>query len=488
MVEKQKVRGIQKAQTDGNGHPRLVRIVTLLFFLCGQSAAFTGPVDPSEQSQPQTSARSLKGKEISDTLDGETLLLEYMLGEEGSVLWAITRNSAHLYELPGRIAIEQAAQQVIELLTARLPRDNETNLEAFRRANRTRSQFPAAAENLSRMILGPVVGQLRRQRLLIVADGKLHFIPFAVLPKPGARGWGLGTGKRNPQSQIPNPPPLIVDHEIAYLPSASALGLLRQRGNTRATAPKLLALLADPVFERDDPRFKPGFSLESTLAANTRNPPDAGNLRSAAANSEIPGIRGKLKRLRFARQEADQILASLSPAERAATLTAFDFAANQTLALSPELEQYRYLHFATHGLLDNQRPELSGMALSLLDRNGQEQDGFLRLIEIYNLRLAADLVTLSACETGLGKQVNGEGIVGLTRGFLHAGAARVLVSLWKVDDRASARLMGRVYEGIFRAKLSPAAALRKAQLSFRQDPAMSDPFFWAAFVLHGEPR
>lgn len=109
-------------------------------------------------------------------------------------------------------------------------------------------------------------------------------------------------------------------------------------------------------------------------------------------------------------------------------------------------------------------------------------------MEIYNLKLAAELVTLSACETGLGKQTRGEGIVGLTRGFLHAGAQRALVSLWKVDDRASARLMGRVYAGIFRDKLSPAAALRRAQLSLREDPAMNAPFFWAAFVLHGEPR
>lgn len=502
MVENQIVRSLQKVQanrTDPGCRLPLARIIALLFFLYGQATALTGrPLDPSVQAQQQASARaasSLERKGTYETLDSETLLLEYMLGEAGSVLWAITRNSVNLYELPGRTAIEQAAQQVIDLLTARLPRDNETNLEAYKRASRTRSQFPAAVAALSRMILGPVASQLQGQRLLIVADGKLHFIPFAVLPKPQPK----------PQVDLPRDPrpmgrparanlktqPLILDHEIVSLPSASALGLLRRRAKTRAPAPKLLALLADPVFERNDPRFRRGFGMESTLAASTQNPPDAENQQRAAANSDIlrtGWTGGTLKRLRFARQEADQILTFLSAAERAASLSAFDFAANQALALSPELAQYRYLHFATHGLLDNERPELSGIALSLLDRDRQEQDGFLRLIEIYNLKLAADLVTLSACETGLGKQVKGEGIVGLTRGFLHAGASRVLVSLWKVDDRASARLMGRVYEGIFREKLSPAAALRNAQLSLRQDPALHDPFFWAAFVLHGEPH
>jgi CHAT domain-containing protein len=468
--------------------------MTVLMFLSGQSAALTRPAGSTQQSQQSTPTGVPQKAEKHDTIDGETLLLEYLLGEKSSVLWAITSNSVKLYELPGRAVIEQAARRVSELLTARLPRDNESNLEAFRRAARTRSQYPAAATELSQMILGPVADHLGRKRLLIVADGALHFIPFAVLPMPraGEQTKGRTDGRRDGAKRKNQPSatrnlqsrnPLIVDHEIVNLPSASVLGILRRRRQTRPIAPKMLALLADPVFEKDDPRFRLEFSL-------TPFPPqsDVGNLRGATPNPIIPGMQGKLTRLRFARQEAKQILDALSQSERAASLSAFDFAANQDLALSPELGQFRYLHFATHGLLDNERPDLSGIALSLLDRDGREQDGFLRLIEIYNLRLAAELVTLSACETGLGKQVSGEGIVGLTRGFLHAGAARVLVSLWKVDDRASARLMGRIYEGIFREKLSPAAALRKAQLSVRQDPGFNDPFFWAAFVLHGEPR
>lgn len=490
----QMIRRVQVGRTDQGFCQRLALTMALLMFLPEPSAALSRHAGSTQPSHQQPSANDPGRTEKYASIDGGTLLLEYLLGEQSSVLWAVTCDSVKQYDLPGRVVIEKAAQRVTALLTARLPRDNETNLEAYNRAARSRSEFPAAAADLSQMILGPVAGDLGRKRLLIVADGALHFIPFATLPKPrtddqmksrmvGQRRAANRRDRPSAISDLQSPNPLILDHEIVNLPSASVLGMLQRRRQTRPVARKLLALLADPVFERDDPRFNPE-SASDTIAKQS----DAVTLRSAATISTIPGMQGRLTRLRFARQEADYILAALSPAEREMSLAAFDFTASQELALSPEVERYRYLHFATHGFLDNERPELSGLALSFLDRDGRDKDGFLRLVEIYNLRLAAELVTLSACETGLGKQVSGEGIVGLTHGFLHAGASRVLVSLWRVDDRASARLMRRVYEGIFREKLSPAAALRKAQISLRQDPATRDPFFWAAFVLHGDPR
>lgn len=433
---------------------------------------------------PLSSSGTPTRQSQSTTLDEGTLLLEYLLGEKSSVLWAITTDSAQLFELPGRAEIEPAAQRVYELLTARIPRENETNLLAFRRAAQAEAQYPAAARALSQMILGPIADQLGKKRLLIVADGALHYIPFAALPSPRGGGEsrvassGFRGGAKNAKPGTQNPKLLIANHEIVSLPSASVLGMLRRRKQSLPTAPRWLALLADPVFEKDDPRFRP---------PETKAQTNVSGLRSTKGAS-IAGARRSLARLRFARAEADQILATLSPTQREQSLTAFDFAANQDLALSPAISEYRYLHFATHGVLDQERPELSGLALSMFDQEGREQDGFLRLVEIYNLKLAAELVTLSACETGLGKQMRGEGIIGLTRGFLHAGAQRALVSLWKVDDRASARLMGQVYAGIFRDRLSPAAALRRAQLAMQKDPAMKSPFFWAAFVLHGEPR
>src|SRR5207253_2026523 len=138
------------------------------------------------------------------------------------------------------------------------------------------------------------------------------------------------------------------------------------------------------------------------------------------------------------RQEATRLLA-LVP--KASSFGAIDFQANRATVLNGNLSQYRYVHFATHGLLDSERPGLSSLVLSMVDEKGQPQNGFLRANDIYNLKLPAELVVLSACQTGLGKDIKGEGLVGLTRGFMYAGAARVVVSLWNVNDKATADLM-----------------------------------------------
>src|SRR5262249_13270686 len=170
------------------------------------------------------------------------------------------------------------------------------------------------------------------------------------------------------------------------------------------------------------------------------------------------------------------------------TLKALDFSASRALATSPELGRYSIIHFATHGLINNQHPELSGIVLSLVDQQGQPQNGFLRLYDIFNLRLQANLVVLSACQTAVGKDIKGEGLVGLTRGFMYAGAGRVLASLWQVDDRATADLMGKFYEAMLGQGLKPAAALRAAQLSAWRDKRWQSPYYWSAFTLQGEWR
>ena len=167
---------------------------------------------------------------------------------------------------------------------------------------------------------------------------------------------------------------------------------------------------------------------------------------------------------------------------------ATDFQASRALATSGELGSYRLVHFATHGFLNSEHPDLSGLVLSLVDRDGRAQDGFLRLGDIYNLRLAADVVVLSACQSALGKAVRGEGLVGLTRGFMYAGAPRVVASLWQVDDESTAELMRRFYQAMLERKLAPAAALRAAQLELRATKRWASPYYWAAFILQGEWR
>jgi CHAT domain-containing protein len=295
----------------------------------------------------------------------------------------------------------------------------------------------------------------------------------------------LGEGKSQPPA--PNPRPLIVKHEIVSLPSASTLAVLRRELAGRAPAPKAIAVLADPVFGADDPRVKksgaPLVATRRTEATPIRA--DAPLLERALRSFNSSPERAGLARLLLSRDEAEAISAAVPASDG---LKALDFQANRALATSSDLSRYRIVHFATHGLLNTEHPELSGLVLSLVDERGQPQDGFLRLHDIYNLKLNAELVVLSACQTGLGKEIKGEGLVGLTRGFMYAGAARVAASLWRVDDYATSVLMKRFYRGLLQEKLRPAAALRQAQLEMLKQRQWRSPFYWGAFVLQGEWR
>jgi CHAT domain-containing protein/Tfp pilus assembly protein PilF len=374
-------------------------------------------------------------REIQTLLDPETLLLEYALGRERSYLWVVGAASLRAFVLPGREEIERAARAFHEAVSAP-PSPGGPG----------RSRL---GEDLARMLLGPVAGELREQRLAIVADGALHYIPFDALPGPAGA-------------------PLLHHHEVAVLPSASVLAAQRRELAQRPPAPRLAIIFADPVFNPDDSRISRG------------GRPAAPDATSALRDGEEPS---RLGRLRFSRQEA-QAIAALKPSGHIAT--ELDFAASRGAVLSGRLRDFRYIHFATHGIFDATRPELSGLVLSRLDATGQPQEGFLGLRDLYDLDLAADLVVLSGCQTALGKEIRGEGLLGLTRGFLYAGAPRVVASLWWIDDRATAMLMERFYRGLWTEGLRPAAALRQARLALAAEHRFRDPFYWGAFVLQGD--
>jgi CHAT domain-containing protein len=268
---------------------------------------------------------------------------------------------------------------------------------------------------------------------------------------------------------------MIVDHEVVHLPSASVLPLLRRGNPGRAQADRGLAIFADPVLAARDPR------LGRTAAVAAEQTVVDDDLLRAAGDAGVTS----LERLPFSRVEADTIATIAGPT---ATLKAVDFDASRERALAADISRYRMLHFATHGLVNTRLPRLSGIVLSLVGRDGAARDGFVRLHDVYNMRLGADLVTLSACQTALGKDVRGEGLIGLTRGFMYAGVPRVVASVWSVRDRATAELMRRFYDGMLRRGLRPAAALRAAQLEQRRDPRWAAPHYWAGFVLQGEWR
>lgn len=439
----------------------------------------------------------LSVKELQDEiLDGETLLLEYALGETRSYLWVVGRDSLASYELPKRAVIEDAARQVYEGLTAR----NQSGANEFdgqgqrARLLKAESAYPEAATRLSQMLLAPAARVLGTKRLLIVADGSLQYIPFGALFQP------LTETAANASRYTP----MIVAHEIVMLPSASTLAVLRREaaarhaGTTRASSDRIVAVLADPVFSSEDTRVPRGKSLAPvgaalTPAASPANAPRAAATEGARVSSSTKDLErsagesgiNAFARLRFSRAEAESIR---DAATRAGTMEAVDFDANKRVAVSAEFGKHRIIHFATHGLINSVNPELSGIVLSLVDAEGQPQDGFLRLYDIYNLPLETDLVVLSACQTALGREVRGEGLVGLTRGFMYAGAPRVVASLWRIDDRATAELMRRFYTKMLRADnpLRPAAALHEAQVEMWRSERWRSPYYWAAFTLQGE--
>ena len=429
--------------------------------------------------------QSLGVREIQQQLlDGNTLLLEYELGDERSYLWAVTVDGVLSYQLPPKAEVEAQARRVYQLLTARQPAPGLTDAQQRAREAAADAQYETQAIILSKMLLGPVAAQLGTKRLLVVADGALQYLPFAALPVPATQGTATKT----------DPRPLILDHEIVSLPSASILAVLRRELANRQPAPKIVAVLADPVFEPDDARVKlslasrrrPGSEEKQQVQTAVASSAPSSTLKRALRSVRGEDGRTNLQRLLFSRDEAEAILSAVTPQQSG--LKALDFRANRGLAMSDELSQYRIIHFSTHGLLDSRRPELSGLVLSLVNEAGQPEEGFLRLHEIYNLRLNADLVVLSACQTGLGKEVRGEGLIGLTRGFMYAGAPRVMASLWQVDDAATTALMKRFYRGVLQEKLPPAAALRAAQIEMLQRRRWQSPYYWGAFVLQGEWR
>jgi CHAT domain-containing protein len=351
------------------------------------------------------------------------------------------------------------------------------------------------------MLLSPLTASGKAKRLLIVTEGLLQYVPFAALPfaalpspqitQPARSNDTAGlAGKSvlNASSLLP----LISQYEIVSLPSASTLAVLRREFAGRKQAARALAVLADPVFDKEDSRVDMNPQGAGIRGARqqprTRSPaPEKipGEVESPVRPSALDSL-GQIPRLPFTRQEAIYASSFIPESDRKIAL---DFDASRATVMSGELSQYRIVHFATHGLLNSEQPELSGIVFSLVDKQGAPQNGFLRLNEIYNLNLPAELVILSACQTGLGKEIKGEGLVGLTRGFMYSGAARVLASLWRVDDKATAELMKHFYQAMLgKERLPAAAALRAAQLALWKQKRWQAPYYWAGFVLQGEWR
>jgi CHAT domain-containing protein len=406
----------------------------------------------------------------SQLLDNNTVLLEYSLGDKQSHLWVVSKNKVDYYPLKQRSEIENAAKEYYRYLTE----------PALRVRPNTTAQKGLA---LSQLILPQaVVKQLKQPRLLIVADGWLQFIPFNTLPLPQA---GLSVTTPNLATLATS---LITQYEITNLPSASTLALIRQA--QRPIPTKTLAVFANPVFSRSDRR----------LSQINQTPPNTKQL--AATSNGASFVEALYPPLPGTYNQAQAILKWVPDAAQRLEKYGFD-ASLQTITGTEtqpalNLEPYKILHFATHGILDTQLPERSGMILSVIDRQGELQGSLLSPSDVLNLNLSAELVVLSGCRTGLGasvtsnnqskQEVKAEGLVGLTGSFMVAGAQRVIASLWSVDDEATTELMKLFYRNVFEKKLSYAAALREAQKEMQANPRWREPYYWAGFIIQGEWR
>ncbi|WP_199246378.1 tetratricopeptide repeat protein [[Phormidium] sp. ETS-05] len=381
-------------------------------------------------------------------LDENTILLQYSLGQDRSYLWAVTKNGFTTHILPGEQDIITAVTQFRDIILDPPSPGEEKTIPP---------QLITQAQQLSQMLLGPVANELADKRLLFAPDGVLFTLPFNALNLPNATEYA----------------PLISQYEIVTATSSSTVAISRQELAGRTPAPRTLAVIADPVFSADDERI----TGKKASASSTISLPRALERSLADLN------RNSIERLPGSRREGEQILA-LVPANQ--STQAFDFDASKETTTEPDISQYRFIHLATHGFVNTKQPELSGIILSLVDQNGQPENGYLRLNDIFNLNLPAELVVLSACETGLGQEVRGEGLVGLTRGLMYAGARGVVVSLWKVNDDATAELMVKFYQQMLSQNIPAPVALRTAQVQMWQK--WQHPRYWAAFTIQGEWR
>ena len=420
----------------------------------------------SPQYAALTQPQPLTVKQIQAQLDPDTVLLEYALAEPHSILWIVTPTTVQTVLLPDQATLAKEVRQFVELVTARTTTvTNESPQERKTRLVMSENGLPAISDTLSRLLLEPAAPYLKGKRLLIVASGVLQYLPFAALSSPVKAPDSTGGGYR----------PLIADFEVVSIPSVSTLSVQRNSSQDRLPGKKQLAVLADPVFSIQDQR------VSSEILSKSEPDP------FLSRNSSVEGSPFKpdssYSRLVFSQNEANRI-AALVPANE--VLKALNFQATRSLAVSDELSQYRFLHFATHGYLDTEHPEFSAILFSMINERGEPLEGYLRMIDVFNLNLPAELVVLSACRTGLGKNIESEGLVGLTRGFMYAGAKRVVVSLWKVSDSSTSELMVRFYTNMLKKGQSPAAALRSAQLELWQTRRFKSPYYWAPFVIQGE--
>jgi CHAT domain-containing protein/Flp pilus assembly protein TadD len=414
--------------------------------------------------------KSLDLKKVQEQiLDPETIFLSYSLGENQSYMWLVSQTEIKSFYLPKRSEIESLAKYLRELVTAQnLIAKGESIGGRQMTLELAQNEYPKVASELSKILLQPVAEKLDKKRLVIISDGALQYIPFNALPDP----------KKTDTYQA-----LLIDHEIVSLPSIATIAVLREENISTNQNSKGVMFVGDPVLSNLDNRVRNKTSSKN-LPKNILNDLEETNLLVTKSAKEIglPLTNQGLPRLNIADEEI-KLVSEFLPKEEIKQMFSFNASLS---SLNKETSPYRLVHFSTYGLVNSIHPELSGLVLSSRDEQGNLQDGFLQTHKIFNLKLKTELVTLSNCDSSVNKNSQEEGLTGLTRSFIYAGAKRVVANLWNTTDLSNRELIKKFYQKTLKENLSPSQALRAAQIEIMQDEKYKNPFYWAGFQLQGE--
>ena len=392
-------------------------------------------------------------------LDNETVLVEFFIGKENSYVWLIEKNQIHSYNLPNGEFIEEKVDSLLKTILS--IEDLPNNIEYLKQLELLETSYWIDAKELSNILFSQYYDRLIDKRIIIVPDGNLRSFPISALPT-------LNNEENTP---------FLLTNEIIYEPSAALLYLLKTIKNKNKPPQKDFLVFSDPIFDQRDERLKTQIKSFNNESITNEEPQILTNPVSQYGLD-------KLTRLFASKKEGKNIFQYYNP-KYSKQITGFE--ANRKTFITENLSDYKVLHFATHGIFNEDVPELSGIVLSRFDKNGEKQNEMIWLQDIYGLKLSSDLVVLSACQTGVGKEIKGEGLMSLTNGFLQVGAKSIISSRWKVDDSRTSELMKNFYKYLAEENLRPSKALQKAKIQmYRKNPNNRFPFFWASFTFHGD--
>jgi CHAT domain-containing protein len=379
-------------------------------------------------------------QEIQELLNDETALFEYTIGKHSSYLFTVTKKGLNIFELPEETEISKKVQELRIALQSADP--------LLEKLGGLSSRYSQVGFDLYKVLIQPAESSLTGiTQLLIVPDGILNYLPFEVLLR-----------KDSSQTPFSKMPYLLNQYQIRYIPSATVLAAIQTREHRIMKDRKAMLAFASASKDSEEGQIRGSNS----------------DVYSFLKTTDLPN-------LPYARIEVQEI-SKLYGDENVTTFLGAN--ATEGNVKHSQLDQYSKINFAVHGLVHQEKPELSSLVMSL--NENENEDGYLMMREIFDLKLNSDLVVLSACKSGLGQNIRGEGVINLARAFIYAGTQSVIVSLWNVADESTANMMKRFYQNMEQQRMKPTVALTETKREMIDSEKYSHPYYWATFVLVGD--